>query len=98
VVRAGGQPIEVVLFHHAIADALFHAPRQQRLQRGNPRLEQVDLADGIGPTREHRMHGIQAVHAQFAARGAGGALLARDRRVRRTMILLRARRTAPLRR
>ena len=74
VVRAGGKLLQVGLVDHAIADAVGDAPFQQRLQRRDARLAQVQLADRLRTPGEHRVQGIEAVQAQL-----GVAALARRR-------------------
>src|SRR3546814_16739959 len=53
------------LVDHAVADAVGHAPLEQRLQLRDPRLGQVQLADRLRAPREHRLHGVESVQAQF---------------------------------
>src|SRR3546814_6736678 len=65
VVRAGGKLAQVGLVDHAVADAVGHAPLEQRLQLRDPRLGQVQLADRLWAPREHRLHGVESVQAQF---------------------------------
>ena len=50
---------------HPIAHPLLHAPGQQRLERMDPRLQQIDLADRLRPVPEHRIDRIEAVQPQL---------------------------------
>lgn len=74
MVRTGSELAQIGLFHHAITDALGHAPGQQRLELRNARLAQVQLAQRLRARLEHGLDGIDAVQphlTRVAARCSG---------------------------
>ena len=68
VMAGTGQLVQVRAFDHAIAEPMLDAPGQHRLQLGNARLQQVDLAQLLRTPGECGEAGIDPVQAHLAAR------------------------------
>ena len=65
VMLRAGELVEILIFDHAIAEFFLHAPGEHGFQIGEPRFEQIHLAQIVRTLGEHRQTRVHAVDAHL---------------------------------